>query len=248
MTSPTRPAGLRGLLADLGLTDEEAAYLKLHERRYELLIEGVLACVAALPDRGRAPRILDVGPAAEAALLRRALPASIVNTLGYANRLSPPREGERHFDVDLNDAGDPEGLPEVPAHDVIVAAELIEHLAIAPRAIFERFAAWLEPGGWLIVQTPNALALHKRIRALAGRNPLGAAGDVGAPSHSAAHFREYTRGELAELAAATGFEFIRAETGNYFRPPGAARRAYDRVTERLPAGTRQGITAYLRRR
>jgi 2-polyprenyl-3-methyl-5-hydroxy-6-metoxy-1,4-benzoquinol methylase len=129
-----------------------------------------------------------------------------------------------------------------------VVAEVIEHLATPPRAVFEAMASWIVPGGWALVQTPNALALHKRLRALAGRSPLGEAGDVRAGTHSRAHFREYTLDELSELAEATGFELARARVTNHFEHRGAVRRAYDRITEALPAGTRQGMTVYLRRR
>ncbi len=40
----------------------------------------------------------------------------------------------------------------------------------------------------------------------------------------------------------------RSRIANHFRHRARARRAYDRITEALPAGTRQGITVYLRRR
>jgi hypothetical protein len=235
-------------LGDLDLTAPEAAYVRSHARRYEVLLDVLGARAAKLPDRSRPLRILDVGPAAQTELIRRAFAGATVSTLGYANRLSAPRDGEGHFDFDLNDAASPGRRPDVPPQDIVVAAEVIEHLAVSPRAVFECFAAWAEGGGWLVLQTPNAVALHKRARALVGRNPLGAAGDVGAGSHSAAHFREYTVGELDELAIATGFEPGRAIVGNYFRHSGFARTAWDRLTEALPAGTRQGITAYFRRR
>ena len=247
--APSRdPRALVKGLGNLDLTPAEAAYVRSHARRYEVLLDVVIARSADVPDRDRVLRILDVGPAAQTELIRGAFPAATVNTLGYPNRLSAPRDGERHFDFDLNLAAVTGRRPEVPAHDIVVAAEVIEHLAVSPRAVFECFAALAQPGGWLVVQTPNALALHKRARALAGRNPLGGAADVDASSHSAAHFREYTTAELEELAVAAGFAPGRAIARNYFRHTGALRAAWDRATERLPAGTRQGITAYYRRR
>ena len=235
-------AGLR----DLDLTAEQGAYLDVHSARYEVLLGAVRDCAAELPARDGPTRILDVGPALQTVLIRRAFSEATVDTLGFRSPVADPRDGERHFDVDLNQLAD--GAPEVPEHDVVVLAEVLEHLATPPRAVLEAIAKWTVPGGWLVVQTPNALALHKRLRALAGRNPLGAAGDVRAGSHSEAHFREYTLAELSQLADATGFDAARYRVGNHFRHRGSARRVYDRITEALPAGTRQGITAYLRRR
>jgi len=225
---------------------DAAAYAALHAPRYEILSSGLRA---RLGQEGapRSPRVLDVGPAAEAMLIRRAFPGATVDTLGFANPLVPPREGERHVEFDLNRAADAERRPALDPYDAIVLAEVLEHLAAPPRAVLDCLAGWLRPGGFLVIQTPNALALHKRLRALAGRNPLGGAGDVTAPSHSQAHFREYTLDELRVLAAAVGLEPEEAILANHFRHRGAARGLYDRVTAALPAGTRQGITLYLRR-
>jgi hypothetical protein len=129
-----------------------------------------------------------------------------------------------------------------------VLTEVIEHLAVSPVAVLRRLGGWMLPGGVLVIQTPNALALHKRMRALFGRDPLGAGGQLTGPSHNPGHFREYTLGELIEVGEAAGFEPIESSVRNHFRHPGALARAYDAVSALLPAGTRQGITLYLRKR
>jgi trans-aconitate methyltransferase len=179
-------------------------------------------------------------------LIRRAFPAARVDSLGFASALAAPRVGERHLDLDLNRAA--AGPPRsVEPYDAIVFAEVIEHLAAPPREVLGLLAGLLAPGGFIALQTPNALALHKRLRALAGRSPLGAGGGVAAPSHSQAHFREYTLAELEELGRTVGLEPEEARIANHFRHPGLAARAYDRLTAALPPGTRQGITVYLRR-
>jgi trans-aconitate methyltransferase len=232
---------------DLGRKGDAAAYAAVHAPRYAILIAGLRHRLGRDAD-GHSLRILDVGPAAQTALIRRALPGATVDSLGFANPRVPPREGERHIDFDLNRAGELAQRPTLDPYDAIVLAEVLEHLATSPRAVLECLAGWLVPGGLLVIQTPNALALHKRLRALAGRSPLGAAADVTAPSHSQAHFREYTLGELRALAAAVGLEPEEVVLANHFRHVGAARRLYDRLTAVLPAGTRQGITVYLRRR
>jgi 2-polyprenyl-3-methyl-5-hydroxy-6-metoxy-1,4-benzoquinol methylase len=241
-------AALVAGLADLDLARDEREYLDLHAPRYERLLDGLRECVGGLGAAEADLRILDVGPALQTVLIRREYPAATVDTLGYANRRAAPGEGERHIDLDLNRVGEVAMRPKLGPYHAIVVAEVIEHLAVPPRDVFDSLAGWTAPGGWVVVQTPNSLALHKRARALAGRDPLGAARDAGPGSHRTGHFREFTRDELEDLADAAGFDAVRAEIANHFRHPGAARRAYDGLTELLPAGTRQGITLYLRRR
>jgi hypothetical protein len=125
---------------------------------------------------------------------------------------------------------------------------VLEHLAVSPLALLRRLAAWLLADGVLVIQTPNALALHKRLRVLFGRDPLGSGAELTGPSHNPGHFREYTLAELLEVADAAGLDPIDSSIRNYFRHPGPLARAYDAATAVLPAGTRQGITVYLRKR
>jgi len=51
--------------------------------------------------------------------------------------------------------------------DVIVAADLIEHLA-NPGAFLARAREHLKPGGLLAIVTPNALSLNNALKSLAG--------------------------------------------------------------------------------
>ena len=229
-----------------GVAGAADAYVGLHAPRYAILLAGLRERLLAGGSAGPL-RLLDVGPAAQTVLIRRSFPGATVDSLGFANPQAPPRERERHVDFDLNRAGRIDERPALDPYDAIVFAEVLEHLATSPRAVFDCLAGWLRPGGLLVVQTPNALALHKRLRALAGRNPLGTAGNVAAPSHSQAHFREYTLAELHDLARAVGLVPEGAVLTNHFRHRGAGRRLYDRLTELLPPATRQGITLYLRR-
>ena len=191
--------------------------------------------------------ILDVGPSFQTLALRDSFADATVDTLGFSNRLTLPREGERHVDWDLTEAGHG-APPELGGYGLIVLAEVIEHLAVSPVELLRTLGAWLLPGGVLVIQTPNALALHKRLRALAGRDPLGTGGELTGPSHNPGHFREYSLSELREVAGAAGFEEIDSSVRNHFRHPRALARAFDRVTAALPSGTRQGITLYLAKR
>ena len=60
--------------------------------------------------------------------------------------------------------------------------------------------------------------------------------------------RIQTLPRFVALASRYPVEPGQAIVRNYFWHSGLARTAWDRLTEALPAGTRQGITAYFRRR
>jgi SAM-dependent methyltransferase len=220
-------------VADPALQAEWRHYLGYHARRYAVLRE---ACAELLRERAPA-RILNVGPMFETVLLREL--GAAVDTLGFPHPLFPPRDHERHIAADLNEptvAGD-------ESYDLVVMAEVIEHLHTSAAVVLRRTAAWLRPGGALVIQTPNAVALHKRLRMVAGRNPLEPIPDDPAKP---GHFHEYTLPELREAAAAAGLTVGGWSAENYFGSSGAA-RAYAALGRVLPPGLRHGITIWLRR-
>ena len=93
------------------------------------------------------PRILDVGASYEAEELRR-LPAA-VDSLGFGDPRFAPPEGGRHIEFDLRNAEARELWPELRDYDVVVCAEVIEHLPISAVHPLRLLATALRPGGWL---------------------------------------------------------------------------------------------------
>src|SRR5439155_4936647 len=136
---------------------EPDPYLRMHERRYEALLAKVKELA---PERAR---ILDVGQAYESERLR-SLPGAVVDTLGFGDERFPPREGERHVPFDLKTADRRELWPELGEYDVVVCAEVIEHLPVSPLPPLRFLGSALRPGGWLVLQTPNAARLGNRLR------------------------------------------------------------------------------------
>jgi SAM-dependent methyltransferase len=224
---------------DPALRSEWRTYLGYHARRYDVLLRVVLGLVGA----GDAPRILNVGPMFETALLRERVRGATVDTLGFSPALFPPGPAERHLELDLNRAGDPSAPAGDGSYDAIVMGEVIEHLHTAPSIVLGYLAGWLRPGGVLVLQTPNAVALHKRVRMLAGRNPLE---PIRESTDNPGHFHEYALGELRAAGERAGLTMEGWETANYFGTTPAA-RAYAAVGRLLPASLRHGITMWLRR-
>jgi trans-aconitate methyltransferase len=212
---------------------DEQIYLRTHERRYALLLD----LVAGLSPQ----RILVVGPSFESRLLRERLPGATINTLGWLDHRFPLREHEQHVQLDLNT----EDYPELEPHDVVICGEVIEHLLVPAERVLGFLATGLAPGGHLILQTPNATALPKRLRMLLGRNPYE---PIRSEPGNPGHFHEYTVSELRAAVAAAGFEVTRIVTANYFNHGSRKNRAYRAVERLLLPTLREGITVVARRR
>jgi hypothetical protein len=185
-------------------------------------------------------RILVVGPSYETRLLREELPAATVDTLGWFDSRFPLREGEKHVELDLNDAD----RPPLEPHDLVICSEVIEHLQVALVPVLRYLRAALGEGGRLIVQTPNAASLPNRLRLLAGRNPYEPIRDE---PRNPGHFHEYTVGELRDAVTVAGLVVERVITANYFDHGSRKNRAYRAVGRALPGGLREGITVIARR-
>lgn len=182
-----------------------------------------------------------MGPSFESALLREALPAARVDTLGWEDRRFPRREGEHHTQLDLNDSD----YPRLDAHDVIVCGEVIEHLHVALVPVLRFLAGGLTAGGSLVIQTPNATALPKRLRMLIGRNPYE---PIRSTPQNPGHFHEYTVGELRSALTDAGFEITRLVTANYFDHGSRKNRAFRALGPMVPSTLREGITVVARPR
>ncbi len=211
---------------------EEQIYLRTHVQRYERLLELV---------RTLAPtRLLVVGPSYETVLLRDAFPAAMVNTLGWHDGRFPLREHETHTQFDLNDAD----YPQLELHDLVVCSEVIEHLHVATIPVLRFLASGLESRGHLILQTPNATALAKRIRMVLGRNPYD---PIREESGNPGHFHEHTVDELVAAVEAAGLDVTRVLTENYFDHGSRKNRAYRALGRALPQSLREGITVVARK-
>jgi Methyltransferase domain len=206
---------------------EEQIYLRTHAQRYERLLELV---------RPLAPtRLLVVGPSYETVILRDAFPDATVNTLGWHDGRFPLREHESHVQFDLNDPN----YPELEPHDVVVCSEVIEHLYVATVPVLRFLGSGLARGGHLVLQTPNATALAKRIRMLFGRNPYD---PIREESGNPGHFHEHTVGELVAAVEAAGLDVTHVLTENYFDHGSRKNRAYRALGRVMPRSLREGVT------
>lgn len=210
-------------------------YIEFHQYRYQYLLETIYQILDR--DTQRSIRILDVGPSFQTVLIRRSFPNATVDTLGYPNPVAPPGPDETHIRQDLNNTQKVWPL-KTAMYDLIVFCEVIEHLYTPPDVVLDRFQKALVAGGNIIIQTPNATAIHKRVRMMLGKNPY----DLLQPSKMG-HFREYTRKELQEMLRTAGFHVRSTHMKNYFNNHQTPIHwLFSRTETFIPPTMRDGIT------
>jgi len=120
-----------------------------------------------------------------------------------------------HIEVDLNTSSEVATWPrEKVRFDLIVCAETIEHLHTPPEFTFMMLASLLKPRGLLLVTTPNACGIARRLKLLFGTNPFER---IRYYARNPGHFREYTRGEMIEMGATAGLEVRECRTINFYK-------------------------------
>ncbi|HEU0121378.1 MAG TPA: class I SAM-dependent methyltransferase [Bryobacteraceae bacterium] len=221
---------------------DTASYLDFHRRRYGYLMQYVGRVLAGqVPRDGERLRLLDVGMSHQTALLGRLFPDVELATLGFYDRRFPQKDGVAHTQFNLNLALDESAWPRLDSFDMIVLAEVIEHLYVPPTRLLRMLRSFLRPGGILMIQTPNPVNLARRLGMIAGRSPFEIIrDDVTNPGH----YCEYTLEQLQYLAGVTEMEVVDYELSNYF---GRKKTLYNLACSLLPGRLAEGITILFRR-
>ena len=211
-----------------------AQYLQFHQRRYQVLLDEVARIV---PGCSKSPSILDVGLSYQTICLKNRFPGATIRTAGFFDgRFESYLSRAEHIEFDLNDARFPERIPPRTAeHDIVVLAEVIEHLYSPAKAVLECIKRWMKPGGMLIVQTPNPVSLGKRLAVLRGINPFEM---IRSELTNPGHFCEFTVPELCAAMEAAGLTVGSVKTLNYF---GRRSAVYDALCAVLPGSLHDGI-------
>jgi glycosyltransferase involved in cell wall biosynthesis/SAM-dependent methyltransferase len=128
--------------------------------------------------------------------------------------------GERFtFSIDLFDAEKDRYPYPDGRFRTVLCCELIEHLAQDPMWMLHEINRILEPGGFLLLTTPNTASWKSLGAILQGYHPgifpvfLRSPGDGGGR-----HAREYAPEEMRLLLARAGFEAVRLETRDFYEP------------------------------
>jgi SAM-dependent methyltransferase len=214
-----------------------------------------------LPAGGPESRLLELGsdPFAQSLCLPHVWPGmmTLANYTGTGERRGSQTLVEaggtrsRTFEYDLFNVETDEFPYPDATFDVVVFAEMIEHLAINPVWTLAEIHRVLKPDGHLIVTTPNALSIERVGAVLTGRRPIV---DHYSPAfgYGARHNREYASYELHALLDETGFdvESMTARDLGTLGVPERLRRGALRALLRLfsPTSRRAHLFARARRR
>lgn len=91
---------------------------------------------------------------------------------------------------------------------VLTCLETIEHFKFGPQVFMSEANRVLEPGGILIITTPNAASTLAMERIILGEHPAECAFYHKAFEHGRIHPAEYERQQMYALGSAFGFDFI----------------------------------------
>ncbi len=233
---------------ELVCTEEQERYLAIHSRRFDMVLDLVRKYSVHRDNF----RLLDIGPSVLTRRIKDEIAGAQVECLGITGEkrdgghLPSPAllEGIKLIDYDLNSTIDSSSWPVPEPYQIIVIAEVIEHLHIAPEYLLRFLRSILKPGGFIILQTPNAVSLIKRIRMLQGKNPYEM---IRTNYENPGHFREYTMQELRDLVQKENFRIEEMFCGNYFNIfPGTLKLTVYQLMQRiLGRNFKDGITAIL---
>lgn len=237
---------IRNYFKNWDLDEPSQEYIRFHGNRYELLLQEINKKLNESNKLDKnATKILDIGPAYQTEILRNTLPSVTVNSLGFEDARFKLRPQDKHFQFDLNDAQYQEKWPQIGEYDLIILAETIEHLYTSPKLVLSCIATWLKNGGYLIIQTPNAVSLRRRLKMLSGKFPCEM---IREKRTDPGHFREYTIEELISTGKETGLNPSNYTISNYFNYHNNSKQGlYNILTRILPKSFRDGIMISLQK-
>jgi len=133
---------------------------------------------------------------------------------------------------------DREGLPPTDQFDMVMLHSVLQHLHESPRELLVELVERIRPGGYLFITTPNHVNLRKRLAVLRGKT-IHAAFNLyyWYPGGWRGYVREYTQGDLIDLARALGLDLLEVRGVHHmlYRIPPRARSLYRALTACAPS-------------
>ena len=218
------------------LNKEQKLYLTIHAKRFEVLL--------SLIQSKNFNKIMDIGPSFLSELLYQKFKKNL-SLLGFDGSQSSGGhlpdlkifEKVGFIPQDLNFWNPSQN--QISDFDLIACGEVLEHLYTSPSILFQNFYKSLNKNGRLIIQTPNAVTLRKRIKMLTGKNPFEIPREN---LMNPGHYREYTSKELIELGESNSFSVEKLIMDDYFEYPSTLSTIYRTFKICIPKSLRTGIT------
>jgi glycosyltransferase involved in cell wall biosynthesis/SAM-dependent methyltransferase len=218
------PASAGEILGWAARDAETRAYAETHLTRFEKTL-------AITPPGGPEDRVLEIGSYLQITpLLKTRLGYGEVRGCYYGpagkvdHRSVVSASGERfECDLELFDA-EKDRFPYADAYfATVLCCEVLEHLTEDPMHMMAEINRVLQPGGHVVLTTPNIASLRAIAAVLEGYHPALFPAYVrpaaGGEKAAARHNREYTPKEIHLLLLDAGFEVVRLETGPFREQP-----------------------------
>ena len=123
--------------------------------------------------------------------------------------------------------------------DLVTCCEVLEHLTISPKKIFNEIHRVLSDNGTFILTTPNFANLQNRVALLRGKNFLWHFPDEQPRDPAYRHWREYVPKELIRMLTQSGFTVEKLHMSNCWDRN--SRRPYYRYLPKLVPSLRSDI-------
>jgi len=124
--------------------------------------------------------------------------------------------------------------------DMVTSFHCMEHLHGSPRLVLESAMRVLKPRGTMVIEVPNAANARKRLAVLCGRTNYGSYNSLYYSEVFLGHVREYTTGDLRQLAQNLGASSCRISGRNTIygdwveKTPSALRKPLDCALQLFP--------------
>jgi hypothetical protein len=181
-------------------------YTAFHSQRYAVLLELLTRYVVDTQTQ-----ILDIGHSRLTEMIAHEF-GTVVDSLGFPADSGTNTGNQYHYNLN-NTQFQEKWRTDLPKYNIIIIAEVLEHLYTSPTWVLRYLKSLLLPGGIIVVQTPNALALSRRLRLLFGIHPYQLINE----DHTEPwHYREYTEQELRNYATKLNLRVLDCILSSYF--------------------------------
>lgn len=218
------------------LNEEQKLYLTIHAKRFEVIL--------SLISNRDFNKVLDIGPSFLSELLYNQFENKL-SLLGFDDEESagghlPDSSIFKKVNFIAQDLNFWDySNTKISNFDLIICGEVLEHLYTSPGMLYQNLYQSLNKNGILIIQTPNAVSLRKRLKMLFGQNPFEIPRDN---LKNPGHYREYTINELVKLGLESGFTLEKILLDEYFEYPSKLSQLYRKFKSFIPKPLRSGIT------
>ena len=197
-------------------TEDAEAYIELDKDKELAYMESLkyhfVKIFDAIPDSPDPIKILDIGTTPFTLFIKETHPHYEVATLDLTD-LMGTRCKQKGIELRVCDLANQPIPFEDDYFDVVIFAEVFEHLFAPPTEIMREISRVLCGGGTLIFSTPNFATLLNRIKLLVGICPMAPADNQMKRGwvHGHGHIREYTMKEILSILESCNFTISKKE-------------------------------------